>query len=58
MQTVRRGFSRKSHLYAGLAARRISSVRNILRAGRINFGEGTVAGIWEDVPAYNLIVGI
>jgi hypothetical protein len=58
MQTVRLGFSRKSHPYAGMTARRISSVRNTIRAGRINFwrrdsGRGIYGG-----PAYNLIFGI
>jgi hypothetical protein len=57
MQTVGLGFSRKSH-HAGIAARGIGSVRNTPGPAGITFGEGTVAGICADVPAYNLIVDI
>jgi hypothetical protein len=58
MQTIGRGFSRKSNLCAGVTAWGyiLSGIPSGL-AG-ITFGEGTVAGICADVPAYNLIVGI
>jgi hypothetical protein len=58
MQTVRLGFSRKSHLYVGITARRISSSGIPSGLAGLTFGEGTVAGICVDVPAYNLIVRI
>jgi hypothetical protein len=49
MQTVRLGFSRKSHLYAGLATRRIKFHPEYPRgAAGLTFGEGTVAGVFME----------
>jgi hypothetical protein len=48
MQTVGLGFSRKSHLYAGVTARGVSSVQNTPGPAGLTFRKERRAGIWPD----------